>query len=275
MTNTMDPTRLDRLLRPPVGPWRQVELHATLGSTNGRAAALGQPYAVVVAEQQTAGRGRLTRSWQAPAGTALTVSATLPAPPGAPGWMPLVAGLAVVDAVREHTGLDAVLKWPNDVLLPADGDRKVCGILCEWLPGSEPPAGKLLPAGAPGGVVVVGIGLNVSQGRAELPVDTATSLALAGAPDPDRTDLLVTLLARLHDWHATLLGEPTAAGARAAYRSRCVTIGARVRLERPDRAVEGVATGVDDQGALLLDAGDGRGPVPHAAGDVGHLRVAD
>ncbi|HRW18352.1 MAG TPA: biotin--[acetyl-CoA-carboxylase] ligase [Dermatophilaceae bacterium] len=266
MTATMDASRLGTQLRPPVGPWRRVEVHATLDSTNTRAAALGEPDVVVLAEEQTAGRGRLARSWLAPRYAALTVSATLSAPDGAPGWVPLVAGLAVRDAVAEVAGLEAVLKWPNDVLLPADGHRKVAGLLCEWLPGVN---------GEPA-LVVVGIGLNVRQARAELPVDTATSLALAGATGGglDREALLVALLAALRRRYAAVqAGGPLAAGERAAYRAACASIGVRARLVRGAGELTGVVTGIDDEGALLLDAGDGRGPQAYAAGDVVHLRA--
>ncbi len=166
------------------GRWRADVLAAT-PSTNavaaerwraGEAAGL-----VVVTDHQVAGRGRLDRAWVTPAGAALTLS-LLVAPDAVPTprwpWLPLLTGVAVVEAVRRVAGVEVALKWPNDVLV---GDRKLAGILVERVEG---PRG----AGA-----IVGVGLNVSQTPSELPVPTATSLAMEAEP-PDRTDLLVAVL---------------------------------------------------------------------------------
>src|SRR3954468_2469752 len=178
---------LDRARLESLGsPWRTVEVLEESPSTNAelaRRAREGAPEGlVVVAEHQSAGRGRLDRVWVTPPRAALTVSLLVdPAavPVGRWPWLPLLTGLAVVDAVAAVAGLGASLKWPNDVLL---GGRKVAGILTERVERDG------------GAVAVVGVGLNVSSTRAELPVETATSLALAGAPHPDRTALLVGLL---------------------------------------------------------------------------------
>ena len=122
--------------------------------------------------------------------------------------------------------------------------------------------------------MVVGIGINVSQTRDQLPVDTATSLALAGAGDVDREDLLTTVLDRFATRYAALAAGGSAAnGVQAAYRSACVTVGTRVRLERPGQdPCLADAVDVDTDGALIVD--DGSGPVRYAAGDVTHLRPA-
>jgi BirA family biotin operon repressor/biotin-[acetyl-CoA-carboxylase] ligase len=156
------------------------------------------------------------------------------------------------------------LKWPNDVLLTSEGNRKVCGSS----------ASIDLARGLPRPLVVVGIGINVSQTRDQLPVDTATSLALAGAGDVDREDLLTTVLDRFATRYAALAAGGSAAdGVRAAYRSACVTVGTRVRLERPGQdPCLADAVDVDTDGALIVD--DGSGPVRYAAGDVTHLRPA-
>lgn len=244
----------------PGSPWRDVEHHATIGSTNARAALLGTPWRVVVADHQSAGRGRLARSWLAPPGTSVAVSATVPAPAEGQGWLPLVAGLAVADAVTAVTGLIANLKWPNDVLLPADGDRKVCGVLCEVVTSAD------------AGFVVVGAGINVDQARDELPVATATSLSLAGAEERDRARLVVAYLSALAGGYAALTGDD-AARLRDAYRTRCTTLGRTVTLTRPDGPdVHGTAVAVDDDGRLVIDAADGRRA--WAAGDVTHVRSA-
>jgi BirA family transcriptional regulator, biotin operon repressor / biotin---[acetyl-CoA-carboxylase] ligase len=187
-------------------PWRGVEFHPALGSTNTRlrdlltaeprpyAAVPGEPppglWWVVTTDHQTGGRGRLGRAWTVPDRASLAVSVAVPVTDREQaGWMPLLAGLALSRAVREVSAaagheLTPRLKWPNDVLLADDGDRKLSGILCELVTA--------------GGVqaVVVGTGVNIDQTRAELPVDTATSLALSGAT-VRREVLLVSYLDHL------------------------------------------------------------------------------
>lgn len=239
-------------------PWRDVEHHATIGSTNARAAWLAEPWRVVVSDHQSEGRGRLSRTWEAPPGTSVAVSATVPVPERSQPWLPLMAGVAVAQAITDVAGLDALLKWPNDVLLPSDGDRKVCGVLCEVVQGPK------------GGCVVVGAGINLDQDRGQLPVDAATSLALAGAPDVDRNRLVAAYLTGVARWYAALTGGD---GSRLAdaYRARCSTIGRTVTLTRPDGPdLLGTAVAVDDVGRLVLEAADGRRA--WAAGDVTHVR---
>ncbi len=236
--------------------WDVVYVDAT-GSTNAAAAATPVPGRVVVTDHQTAGRGRLDRGWETPAGVALTFSAVIdPELPDAQWpWLPLLAGVAVADAVRRATALVTSLKWPNDVLV---GDRKLAGILVERVAG---------PAGP---VAVVGVGVNVHQ--TELPVPHATSLALEGAT-LDRADLLQAVLAgiagELAGWRSSR-GDPT--GLRASYRAQCETLGRDVRVERPGGgAVEGRAEDVDDAGPAggprggrrdLCAERRGRGPPP-------------
>ena len=241
-------------------PWLDVEHHATIGSTNARAALLGAPWHVVVADHQSEGRGRLARTWEAPPGTSVAVSATLPVPAQGPAWMPLLAGLSVAEAVSSVTGLDTELKWPNDVLLPGDADRKVCGVLCEVV------------TGAGDGCVVVGVGINVDQEREQLPVESATSLRLAGAANVDRNRLVVAYLSVLVRWYASLTGGDEIR-LYDAYRLRCGTIGHEVVLSRPQGAdVLGTAVAVDHDGRLVIEGADGRHA--WAAGDVTHVRSA-
>jgi BirA family biotin operon repressor/biotin-[acetyl-CoA-carboxylase] ligase len=247
-------------------PWR-LEVTAATPSTNAELAARAltgeAPGLVLVTEHQTAGRGRLDRGWTTPDGAALTGSVLVA--PGVPvarlPWLPLLTGLAVVDAVRAATGLQTSLKWPNDVLLDEDGeDRKVAGLLVELVERD----GELL--------AVVGCGINVTTTRGELPVPTATSLALAGAASPRREDVLVSLLeafaARLDGWRTAQGG-----GLRAAYRETCSTLGRPVRVLLPHGSdVVGTAVDVDDDGRLLVDTG---GEVRAlGAGDVVHVRPA-
>jgi BirA family transcriptional regulator, biotin operon repressor / biotin---[acetyl-CoA-carboxylase] ligase len=249
---------LHEALVTPGSPWTGLDLHPQLGSTNAEAARLAQPWHVVVTDHQQAGRGRMGRSWETPPRASVTLSVLLPAPETGRGWVPLLTGLAVQWAVEEVSGLAANLKWPNDVLLPADGDRKVCGVLCE-----------LQPTG-----VVVGLGINVDQAREELPVGSATSLALAGAPDVDRHALVVAVLGQLAAVHSALTGgEGAREAAQAAYRKSCTTIGSDVDLQVGSAAPRRVhAVGVDDEGRLVVREGNSAYAV--AAGDVVHVRPA-
>lgn len=262
-------------LRRALPRWRRVLAVETTGSTNidvTRMASDGAPDRVaVVASEQTAGRGRLSRSWTAPAGASIAVSALF-RPKGVPagdlGLLPLVAGLAVVDMIRGAADVPGLregdegerelgLKWPNDVLL--DG-RKVCGILVEAV-SVEPAA------------LVVGIGVNVDLRDDELPVPHATSLALAGARMLDRTTLSAALLDALdrreRQWRtdrATMMAD---------YRRACLTLGTRVRVELPGGGeLTGEAVDILDDGELVVrdDRGDARRVT---AGDVRHLRAAD
>jgi BirA family transcriptional regulator, biotin operon repressor / biotin---[acetyl-CoA-carboxylase] ligase len=211
---------------------------------------------VVVAEHQTAGRGRLDRVWQTPARSALTLSVLLtPRTPAADWpWLPLMTGYAAGRALRQ-LGAAVTLKWPNDVLL---GDRKVAGILAERI---DTPGG---PA------VVVGIGINVDLTRDELPHDGATSLALEGLV-VDRTDLLTALLRNLRaEYDAFERGE--LAALRSSYTTTCATLGRDVRVELPTgETLSGPASGIDEGGRLLVEH-DGT-LVPVAAGDVVHARI--
>lgn len=240
----------------PGSPYADLEHRPTVGSTNTEVRRDPRPWRVVSADEQTAGRGRLDRSWSTTPGTALAVSVLVPLPPE-PAWVPLAAGLAVRAAIRDVTGLEAGLKWPNDVLLPGPGgpEQKVCGILCE-----------LLPEG-----VVVGAGLNVHHAEADLPVPTATSLRLAGAPGVDRGRLLAAYLLRLAEVHRDLVERP--GELRRRYLAACTTVGRRVRLTADGRTTEADVEGVDEEGRLVGRDADGRAIVV-AAGDVVHVRPA-
>ncbi|MGI5190043.1 biotin--[acetyl-CoA-carboxylase] ligase [Promicromonospora sp. CA-289599] len=232
----------------------------------------------LVAEHQTAGKGRAGRSWETPARAGLTVSVLLrpQVPAEALGWLPLLAGLAVVRAVSDG-GVTAAVKWPNDVLLPAVDTiaglglyRKVAGILAQVVPEAQGAAGPEAPA------VVLGIGLNVSQSAEELPVPTATSLALAGYPRPDRTDVLVRLLGEVHAvvrrWEQAG-GDAAAAGLLDEYTAVSATLGSRVRAELAGGTgtLAGEAVGLDRSGALVVrtESGEERAVT---AGDIWHLR---
>lgn len=267
-------------------PFARVVRLAEVGSTSTalREAVAADPAAwphlsALVAEHQTAGRGRTGRSWLTPPGAALTASLLLrPRVPleRAP-WLTLLAGLAVVRAVRAGGGdrVGAVgLKWPNDVLVDDGGPalagwgsaRKLGGILSELLPAG--------PDGRP--VAVVGIGVNLGQDAAGLPVASATSLALAGLPVPAPEALLDAvgreLSALVRRWEAHD-GDADAAGLLAEVAAACLTLGRDVRVEQPGGGVlHGRAEALDPGGCLVVR--DTAGVLHRVlAGDVLHVRA--
>lgn len=216
---------------------------------------------LLAAEHQDAGRGRAGHTWQTPPGAALTSSLALRPrrPRDTWGWLPLLTGVAVIRAIEAVTGLHPVLKWPNDVLLPADSDvpgwggyRKAVGILTEAVDAET---------------VIVGIGINVDQDAVELPVPHAGSLRTAGAANVDRTDLLIAVVHEV----LTLVGGPREAAAEDEARDRCATLGTEIEADVPggDR-LTGFAEGIDSGGALLVRT-DGVVRTMHA-GDLRHVR---
>jgi BirA family transcriptional regulator, biotin operon repressor / biotin---[acetyl-CoA-carboxylase] ligase len=252
--------RLRQALVVPGGLWTGLTVVAETASTNADLAAAARAGApegtVLVAERQTGGRGRLGRQWLSPPRAGLTFSVLL-RPPATTGWLPLLAGVALVEAVRRLGEVDAVLKWPNDVLV---GDAKCAGILAEAVPNGD----------APG--VVVGIGLNVTLRTPELPVPQATSLQLAGAACTDRDPLLRAVLRGLAGWYTRWRDDPAGSGLAQAYGLHCATLGRDVRVELPGgRTLHGRAEDVDaDARLVVVDETGGRTAV--AAGDVLHLR---
>lgn len=275
---SLDAARVSAGVVRPGGLWREVRAVAETGSSNAdllaAAAAGAAEGTVLVAEAQTAGRGRLGRRWASPPRAGLTFSVLL-RPDGVPaallGWLPLLAGVAAATSVRAVAAVDATLKWPNDVLA---GERKLGGILAERA----------------GTAVVVGIGINVWQAGADLPPDVAaTSLALAtggggeatgaaaGPAGPGlRERLLAGLLDELGHWYLAWRdqaspGDADACGLRREYTSRCATLGREVTVTMPGtEPVTGTATGVDKAGRLEVRTA--AGPAAVTAGDVVHVR---
>ena len=246
-------------------------------------------FTTVVTDDQTAGRGRRGRTWMAPAGSSLAISVLLRprTPEGVVldasrfSWLPLAAGVAMTDAIRSMLPEAIVgVKWPNDVQV---GGRKICGILGELLP-SGTGAGTAARATSGAGVVL-GAGVNIAMTTEQLPVPTATSLAIEGAatdgvPGQERGDelpdrVLAAYLARLVelvDSYGAHGGDPEASGLRAAVVERCTTLGREVRAELPgDEELAGSAVGIDRQGRLEIRTASGR-VQPVAAGDIIHLR---
>jgi len=265
---------------------------AVTGSTNADLVARARdgergPH-VLVALQQTAGRGRLGRDWQSRPGESVAVSLLwCPVVPQARWtWVPLVVGLGVVEALR-GLGVDAGLKWPNDVVVPSgaaaatapgpDGQardevatpvdghgavaglRKLAGVLVEVAQGPSGPA------------VVAGVGLNLRTPPAALAPLATSLLALTGG-DPGAVAVAVRLAgsvsAALMAWEA-VDGDP-AGGLRERYLVACTTLGREVRVTTPAGERSGTAVDVDVDGALVLRTADGREAV--SAGDVRHVR---
>jgi BirA family biotin operon repressor/biotin-[acetyl-CoA-carboxylase] ligase len=261
----------------------------TTGSTNDvlREAATGPdaaawPHgAVVVTDDQTRGRGRMGRTWLAPTGKTLAISVLLrpgeaggePLAPDAYGWLPLIAGVAMTEAVRDAVAAASVdrggeddgtgrveveLKWPNDVLVSG---YKVCGILSELVgPGT----------------VVVGAGLNLTLDEHDLPTLTSTSLLLVTGRRPDADVVLADYLGRLLDLVDGFLaagGDAVASGAAERMVAVCGTLGQEVRVELPggDQLV-GVAEAVAPDGRLMVRDAENGEVQAVAAGDVTHLR---
>lgn len=266
------------------------------GSTNDelRLAATGPdasawPHgAVIVTDDQTAGRGRLGRTWFAPSGKTLAISLLLrpgtagsgELPVDAYGWIPLIAGAAMTEAVRREaeaapayapdeesdgaeddgTGrLEVELKWPNDVLISG---YKVCGILSELLPD--------------GSGVIVGAGLNLTLDEHDLPTLTSTSLLLATGRRPDADGVLADYLGgflALFDAYVDAGGDAVVSGVAERVAALCGTIGEEVRVELPSGGMlVGTAETLDPDGRLLVRDRESERLQAVAAGDVTHLR---
>lgn len=248
-------------------PWTTLDVVEETGSTNAdllTRSAAGEDIAgaVLIAEHQSAGRGRHGRRWSAPPRSQLSLSVGVDVrdvPPDAWGWLPLAAGVAVVDAVAEVAGVAAGLKWPNDVQVgPQDSPGKLAGILAE--------------VAAPAQTVVVGLGINATMTADEAPDPVAVSLAMLGVDPVDRNRLAEAVLRHLAQvvtgWRRAHGRDDALA---AGYRSRSRTLGSRVRATMPgDHVVEGVAEDIDGDGRLQIRTSSDL--VTVSAGDITHLR---
>lgn len=257
---------LERALLLPGSLWSALHVTGQSESTNADLAAAARAGAdegsVLVTEWQTAGRGRQGRIWVAPPQAGLTFSVLLrpgsTIPQSRWAWVPLLAGLSLVRTIGRLGEVESRLKWPNDLLL-GDQQRKAAGLLAEVV----------------GDAIVLGIGLNVSTRRAELPGEEATSLALEGAACTDRATLLPAILREVagdyRSWRDAG-GDPHTSGIAAAYAKTCATIGRDVRVLLPaGRELTGVASGIDDDGRLVVRSETGDSSAV-AAGDVLHVR---
>lgn len=301
MATLLDSTDLTARLTAAPRPWRRVDIHDVVDSTNTVAAAHaaqdGQPWTLVAADHQSGGRGRQGREWVSPPGTSISLSMVVPlgrpraggrvaaGPAGRVGWLPLITGLAVARTLgRFSRRRDAfALKWPNDVLgrpvsIDAAGapgaagepgaarlpEHKVCGILCQ----------SLWSTGEP--LAVVGIGINVTVPADQLPVPNATSLAdCCAGPVPTREHVIVALADEFVRWHERF----TAGGVameeiRSAYDVACATLGAHVQVHLPGgRVMAGRAERVDAQGRLIVREGLDVAAEPRASDGPSALRT--
>ena len=236
----------------------------SLPSTNTELARLASEGAAeglsVVAEEQTAGRGRLQRAWSSPKGAGLYFSILL-RPTIPQNYWPLItfmAALAVGDALREASGVQTDIKWPNDLL---SGERKICGILAEAI---ETPAGR---------AVILGIGINLTENAfpPEL-ANVATSVAEATGRDPDREQILAAVLDALSRWYS-VLDEPgqivDAWSNRSSY-----ALGKLVQVSNGDDVWQGTTCGIEPDGALRLRTSSGEIKLVRA-GDVCSLRSSE
>jgi BirA family transcriptional regulator, biotin operon repressor / biotin---[acetyl-CoA-carboxylase] ligase len=269
----LDVLALRERLVAPNGPYAALDVVGSTGSTNADLLAAAKDGAadrtVLIADRQTAGRGRRDREWVSPAGVGIYLSVLIrPAavPAAQLGTLGMVAGLALTHAAEQVAGVGARLKWPNDLLVD---DVKCAGILSE-----------VVPAGA-AHAAVVGVGINVRPLGEDVPAGPgslpAGSLAELGATTTDRTAIAEGWLRAFADleimWRLHR-GDVERSGVLTGYREACGTIGQRVRIELPDGSARtGVAVDVDATGQLSIKQDDGV-VVTLSAGDVVHLKNA-
>ena len=253
-TRTHAPARLDAWEGASVASWQdrwglpELACYASVGSTNDVARAIAEAGAAhgatVIAEAQTAGRGRGVRAWHSPADSGLWVSIVLRPTlraDSAPGTLPLRIGLAVANAIARTTGVEPRIKWPNDLIVR---DRKLAGILCE------------AALDARGGFVVAGIGVNVHQRREDWPEelrDDAISIAEAAGRDVSRAELTGEIVQAVASVGRSV--SPLEAGELGALQRLDALRGQPVTV---DGSPAGTAAGIAPDGALLIDSVEGR-----------------
>lgn len=258
------------------GPYQKFEYKAETSSTNEdlKKAILSDlipipDWTVVIADYQTTGRGRHGRKWSAPVGTQAIMSVLL-SPPDihlsqSVGLLPLSAGLAVIDTLKAlYPSIPVELKWPNDVMV---NGKKLCGILGERVENK----GKTH--------FIVGLGVNSTMMEEELPVPTATSLALEGVENVDMVELygalMMSLFRRFTQWRGNASEREAL---RREYISECSTIGKDVRIILPnENIIEGRCTGISNDGSVEIEHKTSSGLKfdSFSAGDITHLRLND
>lgn len=251
----LEPSVVAARIRALGGTWPEPIVRSSVDSTNTALAALpGHTDGLcVVADEQTAGRGRLDREWVSNAGAGLWMSVRISLS-GVPvdRWplLSMVAALAARQALAEACGVDAGIKWPNDLLV---GGRKIGGLLTEVVDS----------------VAIVGIGINVMWTRDALPFAEATSVLIEGGR-ADRTELLAQLLVAFeHSLPGWRSADPAVID---RFREACLTVGRGVTVHLPGgQNLTGIASAIDDRGQLVVV--DGSTPVSVSAGDVIHATI--
>lgn len=227
-----------------------LEYHDTIDSTNTRCKQLAEEDAphgtLVVADRQSAGKGRRGRTWVSPTGTGIWMSLLLRPEfaPSSASMLTLVAALAVQKGIAEVTGVETGIKWPNDLV--ANG-KKICGILTEM--SAEMDAIHY---------VVVGIGINVNT--AEFPEDisaTATSLAIETGKSVHRSQLIAACMKAWETYYDQFIHTADLSGLKAEYDSRLVNKNKQVQVLAPKNSYTGTALGITDTGELLVETPDG------------------
>ena len=245
---------------------RTIYYYDTVESTNLLAIELAQQGTpegtVVLADQQLSGRGRGTRAWHSPAGVGIYCSVVLrpTTPPAKAQLITLMAGVSIVKAIALRTGLSPKVKWPNDILIK---DKKVAGILLE---------SRITRAQI--GHSVVGFGINVNNGLADLPEDirvNASSLLMELKKPVDRSKLVIEVFSELERFYHRFQREDFPV-ILEQWRHHSSTLGQRVRIWQKDRAREGIAVDLAEDGGLLVGLEGGKQIVIHA-GDVEHLSI--
>lgn len=266
----LDAADLSSRLGRPAGPWRRVDVVEEIDSTNAESQRHPMPWRVVTAGVQRAGRGRRERTWVSPQGASVSLSLTVPLPTGVDaGWFPLLVGLAVRDALTQVGADPVALKWPNDVLAGAQ-EHKVCGILCQVLPGD---------------LLLAGVGINMvpdpqlqdalASGESG-PVAPTPPIALSQlVAEPVRREDVVKVVAQALERRHGAWSAAGMARLREDYRRCCATIGRDVVVHLPGSRVAGRALDVDGGGRLLVRGHDDRGEHAFMAGDVVHIRPGD
>lgn len=243
----------------------KIYYYSETGSTNDEAFALGlagaPEGAVIVADSQSMGKGRLQRSWYSPAGSNIYTSVILrpQIEPSGASRIPIMAGVAVAEVLDKYAPGKIRLKWPNDILVH---EKKVCGILSQ----ARISAGKI-------DFIVLGIGINVNISRSWLAKeirDTATSLTIETDRDISRQELIISLYENLGKWYKQLL-QNGFAPIKEKWLALTPMVGRIVQVKSKDETIEGEATGIDDDGSLILLAGKDK-EIKVSAGDATILK---
>ncbi|MDF2586510.1 MAG: biotin--[acetyl-CoA-carboxylase] ligase [Anaerocolumna sp.] len=224
---------------------KRIQYYSEVDSTNRIAKELGKVPGnhgvLVLAEQQNAGRGRLGRNWNSPSGNGIWMTLVLQPNlhPGHASMLTIVAALAVNNAIRNITGLDSFIKWPNDIVV---NGKKVCGILTEMNTINE----KLEYA-------IIGIGVNVNQDNfPEELKDTATSILLEGKRSIDRIDLIADIMKHFEFYYDVFLKTENLIKLKDLYNENLVNLNRQVRILEKDMEYAGIALGINETGVLLV-----------------------